>query len=343
MPKPRNNLVQRLRDNWLELLLIAIFLAALFWIFQVTRGIWIAANAEPTATPTVRPLIEGKPTRTPTPTPVPAAIAQEFDQARALDLVVSLVALGPRPLGSEAHDAAADAIVAELNRAGWQVEEQTSDIGGVPLRSIVGKAGSGPLIVLGTHYDTPPLADLDPEMDNRSLPVLGANDGASGAAVLLELARSLDKDTLGNTVWLAFVDGQYPPTGGEPVSAGAKSLAEALPPEALPQAVVLLDLVGGLDQKFAVDQNSDPALTQALWSVAQQLGLEAWFLPETAGAVDNGVLAFRQRDIPAANIAGQGYPYRRTVKDTVDKIVAASLGRVGRLLKAYLENQTTAK
>ena len=253
--------------------------------------------------------------------------------------MASLVALGPRAVGADAHDAAADAIVDELNRAGWQVEEQTVDVGGVALRTVIGKAGSGPLVLLGTHYDTPAVADLDPVQGNLTQPVPGANDGASGAAVLLELARSLDKAALNHEVWLAFLDGQYPPVGGEPVSAGARSLAESLPSEPLPEAVILLDLVGAADQRFPIDGNSDPALSQALWSLGKQLGYETWFVPETRGAVDNGLLAFRQRGIPAVNIAGPDYPYRRTVDDTVDKVDAASLERVGRLLQAYLEKQ----
>jgi hypothetical protein len=340
MQKTRNSLAQRIRNNWLELLLIAIFLGALVWIAQVGRGIWRVATAVPTATPTALPLIEGRPTPTPAPTLAPAAIAQGFDSDRSLDLVSTLTGLGPRPLGTAAHNAAADSILAELERAGWQVEELTIEIGGVSLRTIVGKAGSGPIVLVGTHYDTAPLADLDPEASNRDQPVLGANDGASGAAVLLELARVLDKEKLANAVWLAFVDGHYPPAGGDPVSAGAKSLVEALPSEALPVAAILLDTIGGKDQRFAIDENSDLALSQALWSTARELGLDPWFLSETSGAADNGVLALRQRGIPAANIVGQGYPFRRTLADTVDKIDPASLGRVGRLLQAYLENQT---
>jgi hypothetical protein len=340
MQKTRNSLAQRIRDNWLELLLIAIFLGALAWIAQVGRGIWMVATAVPTATPTARPLIEGRSTPPPSPTPLPTATAQEFDQDRALDLLATLIGLGPRPLGTAAHAAAGDSIIVELKRAGWQVEELIVDSGGVSLRTIVGKAGNGPILLVGTHYDTAPLADLDPEAANRDQPALGANDGASGAAVLLELARVLDKEKLANAVWLAFVDGQYPPAGGDPVSAGAKSLAEAVPPEALPTAAILLDTIGGKDQRFAVDENSDLALSQALWSTAQELGLESWFLPETSGAADNGVLALRQRGIPAVNIVGQGYPFRRTLDDTVEKIDPASLGRVGRLLQAYLENQT---
>ena len=339
MPKTANRLAQWIREYWLELLLVALLLAALFWIFQVGQGIWVTANAEPTVTSTPRPLIEGKPTQTPTPAPAPTAVVQGFDGQRALASVASLAALGPRPVGSEAHDTARVAIVDELNRAGWQVEEQTVDVGGVALRTVIGKAGSGPLMLLGTHYDTPAVADLDPVEANRTQPVPGANDGASGTAVLLELARSLDKATMNHEVWLTFFDGQYPPVGGEPVSAGARSLAESLPSEPLPEAVILLDLVGAADQRFPIDGNSDPALSETLWALGKQLGYETWFVPETRGAVDNGLLAFSQRGIPAANIVGPDYPYRRSVDDTLDKVDAASLERVGRLLQAYLEKR----
>lgn len=327
-----------MRDNWLELLLVLLFVAALAWIFQVSRDIWVTANAEPTATPTARPLIEGKPTSTPTPLP-PTAVVRSFDGQRAQVAVATAVALGPRAMGAAAHDAAATAITDELERAGWQVEEQTVDTGGVTLRTVIGKAGSGPLVVLGTHYDTPPLADLDPNAANRSLPAPGANDGTSSAAVLLELAAIVDTSQLTNTVWLAFFDGHYPPGGGDPVSAGAKTLAESLPSEPLPQAVILLDFVAAAGQQFFVDGNSDPALSQALWSLAQELGYGQWFVPETRGETDNGALAFRQRGIPVATIAGLDYPFRRTVADTADKVDAPSLERIGRLLAAFIEKQ----
>ena len=339
MPNTRSRLTQWIREYWLELLLVALFLAALFWIFQVGRDIWVASNVEPTVILTPRPLVESLPARTPVPPPAPTAVVQGFDALRAQASMASLAALGPQPVGAEAHAATAGAIADELTRAGWQVEEQSVDVGGVALRTLIGKAGSGSLVILGTHYDTPPLADLDPTEANRTQPVPGANDGGSGVAVLLELARSLDKTRLTREVWLVFHDGQYAPSGGEPVSAGARSLAESLPSEPLPEAVILLDLVGAADQRFPTDGNSDPALSQSLWTLGKELGYEAWFVPETRGAVDNGLLAFRERGISAVNIAGSDYPYRRTIDDTVDKVEAASLERVGRLLQAYLEKQ----
>lgn len=342
MRKTRPSFGTWIRNNWLELLLVAVFVAALVWILQTGRGLWEVANAEPTATPTARPLVEGRATRTPTvapapsPTPVPAAAV---DGQRSLRTIEALAAMGSRSLGAAGHDAAAAAIAEELRQNGWEVTEQTVDVGGVGLRTIVGKAGSGPLVIVGTHYDTPPQADLDPVEANRTSPAPSANDGTSSVAVMLELARALDKSKLTNEVWLAFFDGQYPPPGGDPVSAGASALAESLPNQPMPAAVILLDFVGAAGQRFFLDSNSDPVLSQALWSLAQQLGYDAWFVPEAQGTSANGVSAFRQRGIPAANIVGIDYPYRRTIDDTVDKIDAASLERIGRLLQTYLEAQ----
>jgi hypothetical protein len=332
MKQSRSGFARWLSDNWLELVLVAAFLAALVWILQVGRGLWAIATAEPTATPTARPLVEGRATAAPTPTPSPAAI-QGFTGEGAQTLLGTLMAPGPRPVGAPAHDAARTAIADELQRAGWQVEEQAVDVGGIGLRTVVAKAGSGPLVVLATHYDTPPLADLDPVDANRTLPGPGANDGTSSAGVLLELARTLDLTALQTEVWLVFFDGHYAPGGGEPVSAGAAAFAESLPAQPLPQAVVLLDFVGAPEQRFYIDGNSDPALGQALWSSAQQLGFGEWFVPEIRGATDTGALALRQRGVPVVHVMGLDYPHRRTTADTADKVDSASLERIGRLLQ----------
>ena len=133
--------------------------------------------------------------------------------------------------------------------------------------------------------------------------------------------------------------GQYSPAGGEPVSAGARSLAESLPSEPLPEAVVLLDFVGATGQRFPIDDNSDPALSEALWSLGKRFGSQAWFLPETRGVVDNGLLAFRQRGIRAII---SPVPTIHTAAPSTTRGQGRwgqFLERVGWLLQAYLEKQ----
>ena len=144
------------------------------------------------------------PTATATLTPTPAA--RLFDGAAAYAQVQAQVEIGPRPTGSEAGERTGDYIIEQLTAAGWQVEVQEFTYMEVTCRNIVGKASSGPVAIIGAHYDTRRLADNDPDPAKRSEPVLGANDGASGVAVLLELARSLEVGSLSNEVWLAFFD-----------------------------------------------------------------------------------------------------------------------------------------
>lgn len=304
-----------LRNNWLELLLLAVLLIAAGWLATTGREIW----------QTVRPA----------PTPAPGS-AQNFDAQRAAGVASFLAALGPRTAGSEALAVAAERIEQELRESGWQVEAQPFELDGVARRNIVAVAGTGPAVLLATHYDSSPLADRDPDPANHNTPAPGANDGGSGAAVLLELARTLDTERLAGEVWLVFLDGQYS-ARGEPLAAGLQALVDAPPWTQPPQAALLLDLLGASDQQFAVDPASDALLAQQVWQIAAQQGYGAWFSPEPRAAVDLGQAVLSGAGIPVAVIAGSDYPYWRTLLDTAEQIDAGSLARVGRVLLAFLE------
>jgi Zn-dependent M28 family amino/carboxypeptidase len=116
--------------------------------------------------------------------------------------------LGPRPTGSEAGWKTGDYIVEQLQRSGWTVETQEFEYQGVKARNIVGKRGRGPIAIVGAHYDTRRQADSDPDPAKHTQPVSGANDGASGVAVLLEMARTLDVDKTQREIWLTFFDAE---------------------------------------------------------------------------------------------------------------------------------------
>jgi hypothetical protein len=305
-----------LRNNWLELLLLAVLLVAIVWLVALGREIW----------PKIRP--------EPVPTPGPGV----FDSQRALGIVTFLTALGPRVAGSDALTATAERIEEDLQDRGWQVEVQEFEMDGAIRRNIVAKAGEGEAILLGTHYDSSPRADLDPDEAVHLTPPAGANDGASGTAVLLELASALDKEQLVGQVWLVFFDGQYG-SDGQPMAAGVDAWIEQTPPVEAPQAVVLTALVGGARQQFHIDSASDPALGQQLWDVAEQLGYAAWFIPEPQAGLDLGQAALAGLGGPVAVIAGSDSPVWRTSLDTPEQIDPESLGRVGRTLQVYLERQ----
>lgn len=309
-----------LRANWLELLLLAVLLIALGWLVSLGRELW----------PKMRP--------EPTPTPGPAI----FDGQRALGVVTFLTALGPRTPGSDALKVTAERIEEVLRDSGWQVEVQEFTLDGVPRRNIVATAGEGDAILLGAHYDSSPRADLDSNPANRALPPPGANDGGSGTAVLLELARALDKERLAGQVSLVFFDAQYD-SDGQPVAAGVQAWAEQTPTVDPPQAAVLIALLGGATQQFSIDTLSDPLLSQQLWDSAEQLGYAGWFIPEPQPAINLGQQTLASLGGPVAVIAGSDAVTWRTLQDTPEQIDPRSLGRVGRLLQVFLENQPVSQ
>ncbi len=255
-----------------------------------------------------------------------------FSGDQAYAHVLEQCALGPRPPGSPANRAAGDAIIAHLRQWDWAVEAQEFTYRDTPVRNIIGRAGSGPVVIVGAHYDTRRAAD----MEDPTRPVLGANDGASGTAVLMELARTLDKDRLRYEVWLAFFDAEDNGNlDGWEWCVGSTYMAEHLTVQ--PKAVVVVDMVGDADQQFYFEHNSDPALLQELWQIAAALGYGDTFIPEYRWTVYDDHVPFARRGIPAADIIDFDYPYWHTTRDTPDKVSPQSLERVGQVLEVWLE------
>jgi Zn-dependent M28 family amino/carboxypeptidase len=272
----------------------------------------------------------------PTTTP---SLSLVFDGDRAYQQVLNQVALGPRPTGSEAGWATGDFIKAELEKAGRTAEFQEFFFKGVRGRNVIAKiAGEGPVIILGAHYDTRPAADQDPSPTLRETWIEGANDGASGVAVLLELARVLEAEKLNNEVWLAFFDAEdRGRLEGWPFSVGARHMAENLTIN--PESVVVVDMIGDADQQLYYEQNSTPALREEIWAVAGRLGYADSFIPEPKYTIIDDHTPFLERLIPAVDIIDFDYPYWHTVEDTADKVSAESLKRVGHTLQVWLEEK----
>jgi len=196
----------------------------------------------------------------------------------------------------------------------------------------VGKLGQGPVVILGAHYDTRPVADRDREHPNQ--PLIGGNDGASGVAVLLELADVVAQEELEYEVWLAFFDGEDSGNlQGWPFSVGSTYMAEHLAVE--PAYVIVVDMVGDKKQELYYEGNSDEALRERLWDLAAELGYEE-FVPEVGYSLVDDHLPFVNVGIPAVDIIDFRYPYWHTVEDTCDKVSPESLERVGRVLEELL-------
>jgi len=242
--------------------------------------------------------------------------------------------LGARPTGSAAWRATGDYIITQLDRYGWAHEEQVFDYRQTTIRNIIGRKGSGPVIILGAHYDTRRRADRDPM--NPSAPVPGANDGASGVAVLLELARVLNADRLRYQVWLAFFDAEdNGELDGWEWTVGSTYMARNL--KVKPEAVIVVDMIGDADQQIYFDQNSDRVWSERIWNAAARLGYDKYFIPQPRWAMFDDHTPFARLGIPAVDIIDFDYPYWHTTADTLDKLSPASLDRVGRTIQFLLE------
>src|SRR5512143_839656 len=179
-----------------------------------------------------------------------------FDSARAYEDVKTQVAFGPRIPGTAAHAKTVDWIKHQLESAGWSVEIQQSAAMGHPIQNIRASRGdAAPNIILGAHYDTRIYASRDPDPAKQTEPVPGAEDGASGVAVLLELARTLPSES--PSTWLVFFDaednGEIP---GWDWVLGSRAFVSDL--KAPPKAMVLLDMVGDENLSIPMETLSDP-------------------------------------------------------------------------------------
>ncbi|NJN80494.1 MAG: M28 family peptidase [Anaerolineales bacterium] len=193
-----------------------------------------------------------------------------FDGSRAYADVITQVQMGSRTPGSTGHVQIREWMRAELQSAGWVVEIHQTERLGQPIYNVIAKRNNeSPQIILGAHYDTRLFADNDPNIENHSLPVPGANDGASGVALLLELARTLPEDTI--PVWLVFFDaednGRIP---GWDWILGSRAFVEEIPVN--PQAVVIVDMIGDIDLNIHLEKNSDPTIRAEIWETAERLG-----------------------------------------------------------------------
>ncbi len=279
-----------------------------------------------------------------------------FSGERALAEVARQVEQGARPTGSAELARAGDLIQESLRQLGWaaQTDLHTLEFGTlfVPVRNIVASLGSGPAIILAAHYDSRIQADRDPDPARRDEAVIGANDGGSGVGVLLELARVISRHYRPQKeIRLLFFDaednGQIPPwsqTAGIEDNGwiiGSTLYAQSLDLEESPvDLMILVDMVGDSDQRFPFEQRSlqsAPEVAQDIWDIAAELGYQEQFPQVPGSSILDDHVPFIRRGIPSVDIIDLDYPFWHTTADTLDKVSAESLERVGRVLQTYLE------
>jgi Zn-dependent M28 family amino/carboxypeptidase len=263
---------------------------------------------------------------------------QPFEPQRAYRDVEYQVSLGPRTPGSKAQEKEIDYIRGELQKANWLVEVQTNVINGQTVRNVIARRSDvPPKVILGAHYDSRIFAERDPDILKQQQPVPGANDGASGVAVLLELGRILPSTSV--PVWLVFFDaedqGGIP--GWEDWSLGARAFVNEL--SLKPRAVVIVDMVGDPDLNILQEKNSTPWLVDEIWATAKELGYARYFIPEKKYTITDDHLPFLESGIPAVDIIDIEYRYWHTSYDTADKVSPTSLGIVGATLQHWIGQQ----
>ena len=190
-------------------------------------------------------------------------------------------------------------------------------------------------ILLLAHWDTRPRADKDPDSAKRNEPIPGANDGASGVAVLLELANVLKSHSPPIGVDLLFVDGEdYGPDSSD-MYLGATWFAAHLPNGYTPLYGILLDMIGDQSPVFAQEGNSEdmaPEVVQRVWRLAEEMGLGQHFPKRSAGYITDDHLPLNRAGIRTIDIIDLDYPYWHTTGDDVQHTSPVGLGVVGRVM-----------
>lgn len=258
-----------------------------------------------------------------------------FNANRAMQYVKEIVALGPRPIGSENHKKVEKYILAHLK--GDEVEQDSFDIhpseGTFPVRNIIAKfpGTRDGIIVIASHYDT--------NWPLRNTSYIGANDGASSSALLLEVANQLrGKKLEGYSVWLVWDDAEESmklPWDDPESLYGVRHLAEKWQSDGTLKkikAFILEDMIGDVDLNIEHDANSTPWLEDLIFKASTQLGYQSHFFARTMGVTDDHI-PFVQRGVPSADLIDFDYGYNdvfhHTTDDTVDKLSPNSLKIVG--------------
>ena len=258
-----------------------------------------------------------------------------FSGESAYQMVLDQMNFGPRTPGSLAHQLTQQYISDKLESFGWKTEIQNVEFDGHQVNNIIARRGtSGVITLLGAHYDSRLYATEDSNENAKTSPVPGANDGASGVAVLLELARTLPP-LENQQVWLVFfdVEDQGRIEGWEWII-GSRAFVQNLSEQ--PDRVVILDMIGDADLQIYREKGSDPSLTNAIWDTAARLGYEEIFVNEEKYSILDDHIPFIEAGIPAVDIIDFDYPYWHTLEDTADKVSANSLEIIGLTITAWL-------
>lgn len=294
-------------------------------------------------------------------TTAPTAPKAQFCADSAYSYVARQVAFGPRVPSTAAHTACGDWLRGELTRHGADtVIEQNASVnnpagGKIRIRNIMGRFNTGcpKRILLLAHWDTRPWADNDPDETKHRTPIDGANDGASGVGVLLEIARQLGLRQPATGVDILFVDAEDSGMSDNDASwaLGTQYWSRHMPygPTDLPAYGILLDMVGGHNAQFDREyfsQRLAPAVVDRVWATAATLGHGDRFRNNYGGAVNDDHIHVNVAGIPCIDIiectnpaTGSFNPTWHTTADNMQAIDRQTLDAVGSVVSQVIYNE----
>jgi len=279
------------------------------------------------------------------------APSREFDGTRAFAYLEQQMRFGPRIPGTSAHEQTGDWILAQLrSRADTVIVQDithTTKSGQVlHLRNFLARfrPAQADRVLYLAHWDTRPHADQSANLAAQRQPVPGADDGASGVAVLLGVADALKAKPPAIGVDLLFVDGEdYGDfADSSDVLIGSRYFAAHQPAGYPPLFAVLFDMVGDKNLQVYVEGNSQsvaPEVVDRVWRAAGELGYGNIFVPQVRHTLIDDHVSLQNAGIHAIDVVDFDYPYWHTTDDTVDKVSAASLQVVGDVAMAVLREQ----
>jgi glutaminyl-peptide cyclotransferase len=280
--------------------------------------------------------------------------AWAFDQHRAFVLLEAQCAFGPRNPGSDGHQMCLDFLVRELKfwaDTVWTqpfTYESDSTKETLSLTNIVGQFNprQKDRVLLCAHWDSRPFADRDPNPANRNTPILGANDGASGVAVLLEIARQIHLQRVKIGVDIVLYDGED--YGQENVLddylIGSKYYAQHMN-DPKPRFAVLLDMIGDRELHIPIESNSwrySKPIVDKIIAAARRQNVARIENRPSAPVMDDHI-PLLEAGIPAVDLIDMDYAYWHTLQDTPDNCSPYSLGDVGRTLLDMLRHEDAPK
>jgi hypothetical protein len=279
--------------------------------------------------------------------------ADELSPDRLAATARRLVEAGPAAQGSPSKDRVRQLLEAELAAAGARVkvlpfQAEVPGHGTWALANVIGSWNpeAKRRLLLGTHWDTRPWADEDTDPAKRGAPIVGANDGVSGAAVLLEIARVLDRNppSADTGVDMVFFDGEEGPKDTDAYFLGSKHLAETWfeVGVSVPTKGVILDMVGKQGLKIRREWHSDRlarGVNDRIFRIAADR--RATVFADGAGKqISDDQLAFQNRNLPIALLIDLDYPEWHTAADTLDRLDPGAMDQVGEVVLAWIREES---